>query len=335
MLCLSQAGDLFTNYKCMLFRKKKLATGFIPDEIDERDANYEKVFGVSEEKIGTPQPQGRLGDVKESPLAEKKNILFQDSIPSCVCCSAAWINMYNSYFNDVNTVVHSWPYLFAKSPHLENGRRFRDVLQILRKEGVCKDMYFSQKNWQKGRVWIENIGNANKEAAEENARNYKIKSFSYISSRTGMYEALTKQPIMIAVGGCNADWKKSLIKQTRIDWYHAIVLLDVDWDGNMIVVNWWRGNKLDIRVLDKNYPITAMASLEDMPDGWHVLAYEGKLIKAKNSPEVFKVYEGQRYHIANEETYNVMHNGDWTKIVEIPIMDLEKIPREPKQIKIN
>lgn len=308
-----------------MFRKN--ATGFIPDEIDNRDANYERIFGVG---ISKPNPTGRVDRIKNSPL--NKNVLYQDGIPSCVCCSVAWINMYNSYFNDGNKIIHSWPFLFAKTPHLEKGRRVRDVLQLARTEGVSQDIYFSQMNYKKGRAWVENPTNISNDAYVD-AKNYKINNFSYIYSKDGLYEAIQKQPVLIAMPGNNKDWKKDLITyENGTEWHHMVVAVDVDSMGNIYIVNWWK-KKLDIRKIHKDYPLTVMASMQDLPDGWQAKSYEGKLLKAKNKPDVFKIHNDKRYLVSSEEAYKVCFD-DWDKVIELEKEVLEVIPKADKKIKL-
>lgn len=229
-----------------------------------KDFSYEKIFGSAP---ALPRSLGRLDEVKASPLVLRPK--YQADIPSCVVCTVSWINEFFSWKKSNNDINLSWPYLFTKSDPTETGTKPRIVAQVARKEGMCEDQYFPQKNYISNR---QPLGEKQL-VADLNARKYQMKNFSYLNDLTseGFFRACSIDPIAIGLYVDLDQWNTDnlLIKPTdKKDILHMVALIDFTHDGDYVIVNWWKEDKIDIRILDKSYPIITALSFEDLPDGF-------------------------------------------------------------------
>lgn len=223
------------------------------------------MFGSAYISPDAIRPCGRREEIEGGPFAQFP--IFQGEINSCVTCAFSFINQYFSWKQTGEMPVLSWPYLFKISNPSALGTKPRIVADNLRKRGEPSGVYYSLEDFLQDKTPDESDDN--------NALDYRIKNYSFLADRSigSLYRALRAGPLAIGVGVNPADWRGDepvIVQANRPQFYHMIVLVDVTENGNLVCVNWWRNNELDIRILDLFYPIEMAISFEDLPDGMKV-----------------------------------------------------------------
>lgn len=222
-------------------------------------------FGVAYRVPEEIRPLGRIEEIKASPLVDTP--VFQGFIPSCVSCSCTWLNMWNSWKNSQNPTHLSWPFLYASVEHFNGGTIPQQGLDVLRKIGQPEDKILPQKKF------IDNPDLAEMAPKPEEfmgAEDFKISSYFFFKKPTiaNIYPYLKESPIIIGINVGRDTWAPDIIiAPGRTDFQHAVCLVDVDNDGNLIVISWDREDGLDVRILRKDYPILMAAMIRDLPDG--------------------------------------------------------------------
>ena len=230
-----------------------------------KDFLYERAFGAV--SYAQPQPLGRLAKVLASPLAQHP--IFQSSIPSCFPCAASFTNQYNSWFKSNNDVALSWPFLFAQIPHFSGGSVPQDSLDILRSVGQPEDKQLPQAKFWDQPFWAENENILTSETYI-GAEGFKISNYFFFKKPTlqSIFAALTEDPIIIGVKVDPGEWaENTVIPPASSGFAHAVVLLDVDAQGNMLVCSWDKRDKLDIRILHPETKLLMACVIRDLPDG--------------------------------------------------------------------
>lgn len=229
------------------------------------DLIADKVFGaaISYDLL----PLNRLEKILSSPLAQKP--IYQSSIPSCVACASSWLNQYNSYFESKNQVNLSWIYPYAQVKHFPGGTIPQEILDVIRRQGQCKDEQLPQEKFWDNRYWAENPNVITPEVSE-GAEEYKISSYFFIQNPTlkSIYSYLKESPVLIGLTVDSFRWQNdNIIKPGNKDFQHMVVLVDIDEEWNLKVISWDKKDELDVRTLDKDYPIEMAIVIRDLPDG--------------------------------------------------------------------
>lgn len=253
---------------------------------------HENIFGASREK---PEPIGYLKEVMDSPLA--KAGLKQYRIPSCVTCTIAWRTMYDSW-KEGNDIRSAWRYIWARIPKSSKGSSPDKGMELVRKHGVCEDSYLPQVEAEKGWNYLNGDLSKLTEEIDANAGSFKLKNWAKIRDlrKPSLYAKMRDVgPLLIGIPGNSTDWSgKGVIRKRNVTkWYHMMVLLDWDEQGNMKCVNWnWFTNETDvieIVTLANNYPVSLARSYIGLPDG--VTKEQArtfmKLIKVGENPPVY------------------------------------------------
>jgi len=253
--------------------------------LNVRDYIRENVFGaqlVSESEI---KPLGRIEKIMNSPI--KDLFLYQGRILSCVSCASSMANQINSWFMSEHPVRLSWRDLYIQIAQGRNeGTSIDDTLYALKNVGQCNDLLCP--NFIDGRMAPDTLKRVVTNEIKTDRNNYRIKNFFSVRNvtRAGLYTALIDTQLIVGAGGNNPQWSVSgVIRSGQIDWYHAFVIVDVlgaenvdfltgilgyrpqpkDY-GAWVTIQAWKDNTLDVRLLDKNYPITVAKTIEDLPD---------------------------------------------------------------------
>lgn len=236
--------------------------GFITKR-SRKDYIAEQIFGAAPAEPLVSL--GRVKELQESPLAQFP--IFQSYIPSCVTCSATFINMWNSWkagtFNPL-----SWPFLYANVRHFPGGTIPQDSFNVLKKVGQCSHARMMQETYWEAPYLLDDNKNVLPEWVEE-AAGYKVASYVFIENKTiqGIYPYLKDAPVMIGIHVDRYAWTDLGVNQPgRKDFGHAVALIDVEPDGTMVVVSWDKKDKLDIRKLSPDYPILLAVAVVDLPD---------------------------------------------------------------------
>jgi hypothetical protein len=297
-----------------------LNPGLTFPSISTKDYIAEKIFG------GVPEPPKPLGyhqKVMDSPLKSQVNAQYR--VPACVPLTVSWMDSYFSWFKSKNKRNHSGRFLYAQVPHYSGGTSPRDVLEVARKKGVCRDEYLPDSEFVKGQSYIENDRNRLNQAMYDNAEHYKFKNHAKITDLrpAGLYRMMKQAgPIIIGIPGNNNDWDDEEIikKRYATQWYHMVVLLDFDEAGNKIIVNWnwFQQQKIEILKLDKSYPVTMAYVSYDLPD----TEYDEKdvrnmikFVKVKKDgvvePAVYMIDTDDKYHtfITADSLYDYFGTG--------------------------
>ena len=286
--------------------------GYVKDFEDGRDYNWNQIFGATVIETET-LPESFSWREKCPILPEQKNI------NSCVSCSFAFVQAFNSKQEHNFDDLLSWSFIWANIPRALEGSTFRDNAEIIRKLGICEEIKYSQS--------IAISQNFNKDIIEkeaiENALQYKIKSYSYVWL-ADLKRAILRQPVIIAVAGRNLEWSNlsapiKFCGWNKVEWNHAIVLIGWDKDGNWEVANWW-GNDWSNNgygLIKNDYPILSMMSVEDMPDGEIYAEFLGDIkikrqrIFGTTTDEIKQAAIKLRINPINLRNWNQFINSQW------------------------
>ncbi len=240
---------------------KPQGTGWKPDPYDERDANWNKIFGAVAEAAPL---------IFTRPVPDY--IPFQDGINCCVCATAAADQEYGSRMENHNVKL-SFRYAYANTSGGTGGRSYREVAEWIQNQGMPEESY-CPNDYTVGANKFLDVSFITQEG-KDNAQKYRLKNYSFINTNLeSLKSACYRKPIWIAVPGNNKDWSKNpseIIKWTGLDpnnaeWYHSI--MGWDWTDTYVgVLNWWNDR---YRKLSLNYPIMAALSTEDLPDNWQL-----------------------------------------------------------------
>ena len=264
----------------------KNLNGWLPSPFDKRDWDWEQSFGADTPRAEALPLSFSWRDKMPSPLP------IQGDEPACVSHAFAAYQMFNSW-QEGNKISLSPRFLYSLTGSPGYGRNFRSHTTLLRDTGDPLESSFPNQTG----LSHSDYCNASliTSAMREEAKRYKIKNWTVITPTiTNLQRAVSRSPIIIAVGGNNLDWRDwKNIQPGAIDWYHAILLTGWTKDGRWEIANWWKnwGDK-QYGYLSKDYPIQAAYSLEDISDfpdkpleGW-VAVYWLKLERLAKGSEV-------------------------------------------------
>ena len=277
------------------FNIKKFKSGFVKDTPDERDWKFEEIFGAI-----TPSAE-QLPDTFSWKNKMPKSLPSQLNIPSCVSCSFAFLEAFKQ-IKDLKRDDYrlSWRYIWANTPHTNQGSSFRDNAKTLQDKGtsvyaLCEDRP------EMGNAWVENPSNIIAEAIS-NALNNRIKNYQYVSWQD-IKRAIYREPLIIAVRGNNQLWSADAVKNNNVidekgindsnrQWQHAIVCTGYRKDDTAIggiqleFSNWWGSWGDNGYAWLKNPDLTSAISIEDLPNNNTLFM---KFVKTISSPAVYLV----------------------------------------------
>lgn len=270
-------------------------------KVSKKDYKYEEVFGATTEII-VPKDLGREKLLRESPLADRENLIYQLYTLGCVPLHITMKNMWNSLVEDNSIVKLSWTILYALAQFFKGaGTSVNNVLSIAKNIGQCLDKTFSQDLMFKngGDNWIHNPKLITEEMKKE-AENWKIGDYTRLEKTdiNSIREALLHGPVLIGVR-LNEKWNDKIIYSPGTDMNHLTLALESTNDGNIKIWEGFDKDKLDIRVLHKDSYIGAAYSFRDIPDK---IKFELKLrnksmfrlIKGDEKPEVYFLETSER-----------------------------------------
>lgn len=267
-------------------------SGWLPDELDQRDYSYEDYF--VEEIFGAALPDKFIRTTKDLP-----SIHFQDSILSCVHASFAFANSYNSLYNSNNEVKLAWRYTYCQVPHYSGGTTFRDCANVLRKQGQCINSLLPEELYWYGEKAMQSAQYITPEA-KANAENYKIGGYFYIKpyDEFSIKSACQKSPVIIGLYCNRKNWKTGeVITWNGIKQYgHAICI--VGWDDTKEAWQLTDWDNKGFKWLSYEYPIFTALTIRDLPDGLQEKTM--KLVKTKNDPKIYVLLpNGKKQHITS------------------------------------
>ena len=280
------------------FYLKKYKGGWVKDSFDGRDFQWNKVFGTT-----TPAAEQLPAEWSWWPVCPKE-IPEQLDIPSCVSCSFAFLQAFNSKQENGFNDLLSWAFLWANlgDKRLPYGSTYRDNAQICQNNGICVEETYAKEFAINTKFDLQMVPIL----AYTEALTYRIKNYSYVNW-LDFKRALFLKPLIVAVGGNNTTWQdfsKPIVYpgNNNIDWYHSIVIIGWDQNNNWEFVNWW-GEERDHGFLDSKYPFEAMLSVQDIKD---------ELLPNKNVMNLYKMASSSTVYLCNEVnlTARAIYSGD-------------------------
>jgi len=319
------------------FDLKNYKGGWIPDLPDGRDFKWDKFFGAITPSAGELPEEFSWWDKCPSKIPNQLNI------PSCVSCSFAFLQAFNSKQERNFNELLSWAFIWANlgDKRLPYGSTYRDNAKICKNIGISEERLYPTEQGIKDKFDASKI----KKQAFENAKIFRIKSYSYVNW-LDFKRALYRQPVIVAVGGNNQNWADfskpiKFCGYDKIQWFHSIVIIGWTKDGCWEFVNWW-GEKRNHGFLAPHYPFEAMLSVEDIPD----LPKKVKMfriIKTKTNPTCYLTNEKllTRQAIFSSKDFEVLTGQigkqeiDWSCIETVSEEEMNKYRLVGKIIAIN
>jgi len=320
------------------------------DKYDPRNFKYEKIFGAGG-GVTEFKSFGRVKALLESPLKEQQNLLYQMQLLGCVPLHITMKNQQNSYFNDKNVVKPSWTMPYALATFYPGaGTSINEILSIIRNLGQCQDKLFSQDEaLDKGETWVHNK-NLITEEMKQDAKNWKIGPQSYIENltRAGIYNALMAETLLVGVI-LNHNWDNPVIYSPQAgDMNHVSFILEpldaenapilsahlgreyteADY-GHWIILEGFRKDKLDLRVLHRSSYVGLAVSFRDIPDNiilelkrqnMRLIICEDHPIEAERKKVYSLDFSGRFHWLCNEETFQeyVSAEKDFSLVEKMP-----------------
>lgn len=125
---------------------------------------------------------------------------------------------------------------------------------------------WDQAEWQK----YKDVAKASPEAIEK-GKTYAMKSFaSVIPTKERLRAALIQSPLMLAIGIGRGYFMDIAPKQDSYSAYHAVVLLNIDYDGSYVIFDSLTQKQgfNGVHKLASDYEILSALSFVDLPDDW-------------------------------------------------------------------
>lgn len=260
--------DIYAIIKSLLGRllESSVAPGYVPEDLDVRDAQYGMVFG--ETATATP-PQS----VDWRPYFSGK-LSQQRAWPWCVSYAVRHLQEYNQAKEGI-AVKLSARWLAARSGTSLVGNSIRNVLEVARKDGIVEeqDCPFDSSVPLSMRGAMFNLS-AVTEDAKVRGKKHAIKGYAWVSpwDRNEIRRAVANGPLIIAYGigpGYGAAGKVG--NPPHISAYHCTLLLGYDQFDN-----WYVGDSLvpQEKLLSGQYRIPWICAVADLPSNWKELQEE-------------------------------------------------------------
>ena len=234
--------------------------GFELDQFNGKDWNWEQLFGgtaLSAEQL--PKSHSWRNQMPRLPI--------QGDEKACCSHTFATYNMFHSWKEGNKIDLGPRP-LYSLTGEPDKGRSFRSQVVALRDIGanleseLPNDVHLSHNDYCNASLVTPEM--------RERAKQYRIKNWSVIApTGDNLKRAVYREPIAIATGGNNADWKhwQNIPDSGIVDWYHATLLIGWTEDGRWEIANWWRGwGDNQYGFLSPSYHIIVGYSMENIPD---------------------------------------------------------------------
>lgn len=341
---------------------KKGESGLEIHTISSEQYIREKAFGFG--GVEEIKSLGRIEKIMASPL--KDMFLYQGQYLSCVSCACSWANQFNSVFNSNGAQRLSWRDLYIRIGGGKNTTtRFDDTFLELKNIGQPRDVFCPNFD-SNGKMVSQPLSRLVTDEIIKDRDGYRINNFFFLKNltRNGIFNALKDTVVVTGAGGNNSDWSvNNIIRGGEVDWYHAFVIVDVVDENNAAFVSklvgyqinsrdygaWvtiqaWKEDKLDVRLLDKNYSITVAATFEDLPDNIDIknIRWNMGLIRNQQNGRIYFVdSDNKKHHIDSEEAFvayfgrKAWETRAWIEAnyLEIePLLDGEPITLKNKQM---
>ncbi len=234
--------------------------GYIPDKEDKRDAQYELIFGISNNDIPEEFTWENEFYFPKPPNQGSQNI--------CVPAAASFVQMFNTNKELFKTgkltkedfdPLFIWDNLDIKYPQ---GSTLRENGKTLKKLGVCE----KNNKFKKEGQWTM--------SAYNNALKHKIKNFVYVknpNNKLNLFKIIMEKPVIIGVAVDLNNWNKDdIIRPGMTDFGHSVVAIGWDRNRNIRIANWWgeEWGEKGLGWLSYDYPIIQAMTFIDLPDNW-------------------------------------------------------------------
>lgn len=241
-------------------------TGWIPDEVDERDAQWEPLFGISNESL--PKSVNWLSELK---------LKRQGAAPLCVSFGISHIQARNQKVNDGWTVDLSPRFLASRGKTSPRGANIRTILEVLRIEGCVleNECPFNPDEFRWANFWkLLNISFLTPDQLERAKRN-KIAGYARVDSwnKMAIKTALQSGPVLFGIFLTkNWGWGGTVSPVGSFGLGHVVVCAGYDDDRKCWIV----GDSLEPqeKYVSYNYPISSVWAITDLPDNWKELQEE-------------------------------------------------------------